>query len=575
MSSVKQLDACINWCKNNGATIDDSVEFKITGTKGITAVASGILSTEAPLIRIPKKLLITNELAKEKFGVTEENIFKTNPNALVQLYVAKLKFDQTEESFYSPYIDMLPLKLEQPYFWNSEEIEILKGTDLYLLLRKNLEKLVREWYDLLSTLKLKPEGSDLYKEMNDSNNFDVFKFVSILNHDNETIHWNSFRAYLWASGVFSSRAFPKLIIDDHCSNINEAFLYPIVDLLNHKNGVNVKWVAQNDQVCFITQEVLKKGDEIFNNYGDKSNEDLLLSYGFTEDNNQCDFARLTLKLDGKLVSEASKYVADLNDDNIVADNCVQFELSAKRLLPSNLVNFFAYLCRLTSEPGLTLRNILEGQDKLHSILMQKFEFFKIRSKIDTSKYNTCDARVIQTARKYFNCQKKLFNGSLEALQKLQKEILKKKSPLMITFKTLYKSDKPLANSLLISFGVTKFEELITKNCMREALLLWIVRMANRDSYPHKLEYTIPQFIYDTFQEVSASIIIEKDDVSEFMDFHKKLFPSLTERIPEVFGPGNWGVRQFIVADTVMDRLVWTRNATKEPFFIETEPFNIS
>lgn len=575
MTSVKELETCINWCKENGATIDDRVEFKITGTTGITAVASGLISTEGPLICVPKELLITNELAKKKFGVTEEIISKTNPNALVQLYTAKLKFDRTEKSFYSPYIDLLPLKLEQPYFWNSEEIELLKGTDLYLLLKQKLEKLVNEWFDLFSTLKLKPEGSDLYKEMNGSSNFDILKFLSSVRHDNETIPWNSFAAYLWADGIFTSRAFPKLIIDNHCSSINEAFLYPIVDLLNHKNGENVKWVFQNDQVCFITQEVLKIGDEIFNNYGDKSNEDLLLSYGFTEDNNPYDFARLTLKLEGQLVSEASKYVADLNDDNIVADNCVQFKLYAKRLLPNKLVNFFAYLCRLKSETGLTLRSVLEGQDELCSILMQKFEFFKTRCKIDSSKYNTCDARVIQMVRKYFNCQKKLFNSSLEALQKLQKEILKKKSPLMITFKTLYKSDKTFANSLLISFGVTKFEELITKNCMREALLLWIVRIANKDSYPHKLEYTIPQFIYDTFQEVSASIIIEKDDVIEFMDFHKKLFPSLSEKIPEVFGPGNWGVRQFIVADTVMDRLVWTRKATKEPFFIKLEPFNIS
>lgn len=197
--------------------------------------------------------------------------------------------------------------------------------------------------------------------------------------------------------------------------------------------------------------------------------------------------------------------------------------------------------------------------------MQKVEFFRNRSKIDASNKRR------RTLRKYFDSQRKMFQAVVESLQKRQKEIVKSNSPFMTSFKTIYKSDKKFANSLLLVFGVTKFDDLIIKDCTRDALLLWIVRIANKESYPRKMEFEVPQFIYDTFQEVSSTIAVERNDVVEMMPFYKKMFPSLAEKIPEVFSEGNWGIRQFIVADTVLDRLVWTRKLTQEPFFIKKHP----
>lgn len=572
MTSTKDLHAFIEWSKSHGTFIDDRIDFKVTQDAGVAAFAKVTIKTSEALISVPKELLITNELAEKEFGRTTNTVSSGNPNALVQLFAAKMKFDSTA-NFYKPYFDILPIKLDQPYFWNLEEIELLKGTDIYLLVKQNLRNIVEEWHNLLQELKLEPQDKELI-QLAKKQDFDILRYICEYREKNSCFSWKSFVAYLWATGIFTSRAFPKLILEQNCSNINEAFLYPLVDLLNHKNDAKVKWTLTGDKVSFTSQETLKEGDEIFNNYGDKSNEELLLSYGFVQDQNCYDLTRLTLRLTKDMISEALNANLGCTEKNKVASDCVQFEITMKDPLPQNMVNFFGFLCKLGSEAAVTTRSYLEGQDQLHSILMQKLDFFRTHSKIDASKYKTCNARTLQMIKKYFNSEKSLFNTSVEALQKSQKEAITKRSSSMISFKAIFKRDKQFANSLLLTFGVTKYDDLLSKNCLKEALFLWIVRVANKDSYPQKFDYAVPQFVYDTFQEVSGSIVIERNNVTEFMDFYKTLFPGLANKIPEVYGVGNWGIRQFIVADTVMDRLVWTRKLTQEPFFIVREPFKL-
>lgn len=561
---MEKLEACIKWLRENDGFVDERVEFKHNTNTGISAHVKDSVATDQPLIRVPENLLLTNEKAQEAFQLGIEAINKDYPNSLLQLYVAKLKFEEDAGSFFKPYIDMLPLQLEQPYFWDANDLQLLKGTDIYLVMKQHLPKLLQEWTSLLQKLKIAP-SDDLAKLH--APDVDLFDYLQKCPPEASKVSWTSFSSYVWAAGIFASRAFPKIALTNRCLSINEAFLYPIVDLLNHNNDTKVKWYSENGQMCFVTQERLQSGDELFNNYGNKSNEDLLLSYGFVQDNNQYEDSRLTLRLDEQLLSEAVLHGVALTDER-VADNCVQFKLTKKCLLPENLVQLFAYLHKLKSEEGINLRNTLEGSDGLQSILMQKVEFFRNRFKIDASNKRR------RTLRKYFDSQRKMFQAGVESLQKRQKEIVKSNSPFMTSFKSIYKSDKKFANSLLLVFGVTKFDDLITKDCTRDALLLWIVRISNKEAYPRKLEFEVPQFIYDTFQEVSSTIVVERHDVMEMMPFYKKMFPSLSEKIPEVFSEGNWGIRQFIVADTVLDRLVWTRKLTQEPFFIKKHPMGL-
>lgn len=62
---------------------------------------------------------------------------------------------------------------------------------------------------------------------------------------------------------------------------------PVVSILNHKYNAKISYFTdvQNNRFCLQTLVPLTKGGQVFNNYGGKSNESFLFSYGFIVDNN--------------------------------------------------------------------------------------------------------------------------------------------------------------------------------------------------------------------------------------------------------------------------------------------------
>ena len=582
--NMKSLDKFIQWAKENGSLIDERLSFKISNKTGFHVVLNSKIDVDEengaiPLISVPKELLITITVAELHFQVTKEISSKldnciTNPNAITQLYLSKLKFSNDDDcgtnQFFKPYLNILSLDLQQPYFWSNDELSLLKGTDLLIILKSNLIRLYEEWEQLLKILKI--EHKDSVKGLKD-NSENIIEYIQnhLGNLHNGNVEWTSFISYVWSNCIFRSRAFPEIILLD-CQNVNnlqQAFLYPVVDLLNHKNDQRVKWVYSDGKVSFICKELstMKNGDEVYNNYGDKSNEELLLGYGFVEENNSHENSRLTIRLDAKTIQNAKNFGIKLT--NITDDNsCVQFIISLKNPLPRELIYLFAYFEKLKSENTLVYRSILEGVNELSKILQSKLDFFKSHSKI-SGQYP--HGSII---KQYMSSQKRLYIKSIESLQKFQKSTIKSiPSKEVLSFKTIFKNDQLFANSLLFAFGIASFEDLVKCGYVKQALLLWLVRASNLTKNSHKkLPFCVPKYINDIFEEVSKNIVIERDDVVEFMDFYKQLFPKLTLKIPEVYKEGDWGIRQFIVADTVIDHLVWVNPNNQEPLILNKIKF---
>ena len=59
-------------------------------------------------------------------------------------------------------------------------------------------------------------------------------------------------------------------------------------MLDHSPSAKVAWHYNVDSCTITTDETLDAGREVFNNYGPKSNEELLMGYGFTLEDNQAD-----------------------------------------------------------------------------------------------------------------------------------------------------------------------------------------------------------------------------------------------------------------------------------------------
>ena len=103
--------------------------------------------------------------------------------------------------------------------------------------------------------------------------------------------------YKWAGTIMDSRCFPgsaltnnELVADfsdnptvgappevDHDSPV----LLPCLDLANHRPTAEVTWLYNREDCCLIVDDTYEGGQQIWNNYGPKANEqrelDLLLS----------------------------------------------------------------------------------------------------------------------------------------------------------------------------------------------------------------------------------------------------------------------------------------------------------
>lgn len=85
-------------------------------------------------------------------------------------------------------------------------------------------------------------------------------------------------------------------------------LFPVIDIPNHSNDARVDWAFDPGRFSITVKDGTSPSSEVFNNYGPKSNDELLLGYGFCTASNPNDKVLLTLKPPADdLQSEIRKY----------------------------------------------------------------------------------------------------------------------------------------------------------------------------------------------------------------------------------------------------------------------------
>ncbi|KAI8645189.1 hypothetical protein BD408DRAFT_450306 [Parasitella parasitica] len=183
---------------------------------------------------VPFKLCITEKLARK--ALPDLGSFS---GRVVQTLYLLLQRHLREDSFYWPYINILPKVIKTPLIFDEHDMRFIQNT--------NLESTTRERKAAL-----------------------FLDFEKLLEHLPEEIDKNDITC------VFSSRAFPYTLIDPTFQDSSEV-LFPLVDALNHKPNTKITWSRDGDaetgSLSFVAGQVIDTGDEIFNNYGPKSNEE--------------------------------------------------------------------------------------------------------------------------------------------------------------------------------------------------------------------------------------------------------------------------------------------------------------
>lgn len=192
---------------------------------------------------------------------------KVHPNFVLTLWYT-LKQMREPESFWRPYFDMLPAHIPTPLSWSEEELQVIKGTNLYEGLPQLRCLLKKVW----STLNRVDDVSYTLEEVEycwtlfTSRAFTVSTDTS---RDEVHTHIMKYNQSDQAAASSASHTEPALV--------------PFADLFNHDVTAIVKYRTNNLRQTFNLdiQTLKQNGQEIFNNYGAKSNESLIVGYGFT------------------------------------------------------------------------------------------------------------------------------------------------------------------------------------------------------------------------------------------------------------------------------------------------------
>eukprot|EP00743_Colponemidia_sp_Colp-15_P009280 GILK01010140.1.p1 GENE.GILK01010140.1~~GILK01010140.1.p1 ORF type:complete len:858 (+),score=119.24 GILK01010140.1:37-2610(+) len=252
-AQVVALPAFLRWLEDNNV-LAPKIEVRACAY-GLGIFATEELSPEEPIVTLPKSLIITYQQAlnhKPFSGIFESY---TGPSEYVVMLML-IHGRENSACLWKPYLDLLPRVHSTTLFFSEAELSELEGTNLHLGTVGKREQLVKDFDEYILPLVHQ------HKEI---------LLPSLITFEN----------FLWAHAVYWSRVLP--VGQDRTPS-----LVPLCDILNHQYRAKISWFTGDTQYQFISGEKYNRGDEVFNNYGGKGNDQFLLGYGFTIPNNSED-----------------------------------------------------------------------------------------------------------------------------------------------------------------------------------------------------------------------------------------------------------------------------------------------
>ncbi|KAL8284115.1 hypothetical protein RQP46_004864 [Phenoliferia psychrophenolica] len=257
----------------DGAGFDSRLVFK-TDAYGGSVYTSTLLPSGTTIVSCPFSQAVTPTLARAALAAVASELDSWTDHELLTTYLALHKVESGTglEHLHQAYVESLPTEadLSTPSYWSDAELSLLEGTNL----APAVVERTMGWRKEFEGVKRKVGGEVAAQ-----------------------LSWN---LYLWASTIISSRAFPSSLLHDfEPSPTPTPVLLPGVDTLNHSpHGVKVSWLSDviKRTVSIVIEEDVAADQQVFNTYGAKSNEELLLGYGFVLPSNRSDTVALKLSI---------------------------------------------------------------------------------------------------------------------------------------------------------------------------------------------------------------------------------------------------------------------------------------
>lgn len=226
----------------------------------------------AKLVKMNPKFFSLDDMPPEPMGppksaeeLKNDSVarLKVHPNVVLTLWYT-IRQLRDEKSFWRPYLDLLPKRIPTPLFWSDDELSIIAGTNLYEGVQQ-LRSLLRKVWNTLKSVD--PDCISL---------------------DDVYYAWTLFSSRSFTVSTDRSQDQVHTHVMKHTQNDSDApalvepCLVPFADIFNHSNSARVQYITDHKGHTFnLDLETLAQdGQEVFNNYGFKSNESLIIGYGF-------------------------------------------------------------------------------------------------------------------------------------------------------------------------------------------------------------------------------------------------------------------------------------------------------
>ena len=271
------------WFASRGGATHSCLRMTFRPNSGWSLEADSAIGKGEQLVKLPKKLMLSCD--SEDVSAPLREVMSRVPSDLWSSKLGLLLVREriaAQHSLFAPYITLLPSVHEgNPLFFQHDAVVDLQYAPLVAQIRKRSKFLVQ----LVGRGATVDDGED---------------FVNAEHPDRRRVVMEvDANALGWASACASSRAFKVR------GPTSTPSMLPVIDVCNHSftPSAAVRLLESGDgDVELVATRDLDAGEAIELNYGNLSNDDLLLDYGFIIENNPYDVVKL--RWDLKLIELA-------------------------------------------------------------------------------------------------------------------------------------------------------------------------------------------------------------------------------------------------------------------------------